>query len=83
MSVHSLGWEDPLEKAMATHPVFLSGKSHGQSNLVGYSPRGHSEVLIHATARMNFENITLNEAGHKDHTLYDSIYMEHSKKANS
>ena len=30
----SLDWEDPLEKAMAT-PVFLSGESHGQRNLVG------------------------------------------------
>ena len=25
--VPSLGWEDPLEKEMATHSVFLSGKS--------------------------------------------------------
>ena len=24
-------------------PVFLPGKSHGQMNLVGYSPRGHKE----------------------------------------
>ena len=24
----SLGWEDPLEKGMATHPVFLLGKFH-------------------------------------------------------
>ena len=28
--VRSLGWEDPLEKEMATTPVFLPGKSHGQ-----------------------------------------------------
>ena len=33
--VQSLGWEDPLEKGMAT-PVFLSGKFHGQRTLVGY-----------------------------------------------
>ena len=26
--VPSLGWEDPLEKEKATHPVFLTGKSH-------------------------------------------------------
>ena len=26
----SLDWEDPLEKEMATTPVFLPGKSHGQ-----------------------------------------------------
>ena len=37
--VQSPGWEDPLEKEMATHPVFLPlpGKSHGQGSLVGYS----------------------------------------------
>ena len=25
------------------HPIFLPGKSHGQMNLVGYSPWGHEE----------------------------------------
>ena len=39
--VQSLGWEDPLEKGMATTPVVLSGESHGQRNLVGYNPWGH------------------------------------------
>ena len=37
--VQSLGWEDPLEKKMATPSVFLSGKSHGQR----HSPGGHKE----------------------------------------
>ena len=32
-----------LEKGMATHPVSLPGKSHGQRSLVGYSPWGHTE----------------------------------------
>ena len=44
--VQSLGWEDPLEKEMATHcqctsralPVLLPGNSHGWRSLVGYSP---------------------------------------------
>ena len=38
IQVLSLGPEDPLEKEMATNPVFLPGKSHGQRSLVGYSP---------------------------------------------
>ena len=38
--VPSQGWEDSLDKEMATHSVFLPGKSHGQRSLVGYSPRG-------------------------------------------
>ena len=33
--VQSLDWEDPLEKGMATPPVFLPGESHGQRSLVG------------------------------------------------
>ena len=36
--------EDPLEEEMATTPVFLSGESHGQRSLVGYSPWGHKEL---------------------------------------
>ena len=41
----SLGWEDPI-------PVFLSGESHGQRNLVGYGPWGckesnMTELLMH------------------------------------
>ena len=31
------GWEDPLEEGMATTPVFLSGESHRQRSLAGYS----------------------------------------------
>ena len=41
--VQSLGQEDLLVKAMATHSVFLSGKSHGQKSLVDYSPWGCKE----------------------------------------
>ena len=36
--VLTLSWEDPLEKGMATTPVFLPGDFHGQRSLVGYSP---------------------------------------------
>ena len=43
MWVQSLGQEDPLEKEMATTPVFLPGESHGQRSLAGYSPWGHKE----------------------------------------
>ena len=52
MQVRSLGQEDPLEEAMATHPRILPGESLGQKSLVGYSSRGHkgtdmSEVILH------------------------------------
>ena len=42
--VRSLDWENPLEKGMATTPVFLPGKSHGQKSLMGYSPWGHKDL---------------------------------------
>ena len=38
--VQSLGWEDPLEEAWPPTLAFLSGESHGQRSLVGYSPWG-------------------------------------------
>ena len=50
--VQSLGREDPLEKEMATTPVLLPGKSHGQRSLVGYSPWGRKES--DTTERLHF-----------------------------
>ena len=49
--VRSLGWEDPLEEEMATTPVFLPGKSHGQRSVAGYSPQGQktqTQLSTHA-----------------------------------
>ena len=37
-SVVFQGWEDPLEKEMATHSSILP---HGRRSLVGYGPWGH------------------------------------------
>ena len=34
----SLSQKDPLEEGMATTPVFLPRKSHGQRSLADYSP---------------------------------------------
>jgi len=36
--VQSLGWEDPLEKGIASHSSILAWRIHGEWNLVGYSP---------------------------------------------
>ena len=35
--VQSLGWEDPLEKGMATHSSILACEIHRQSSLVSHS----------------------------------------------
>ena len=39
--VQSLGWEDPLEKGMATHSSLLAGEFYGLYRI--YSPWGHKE----------------------------------------
>ena len=44
MRVWSLVQEDPLEEGMATIPVFLPGKLHGQRSLAGYSLWGCKRV---------------------------------------
>ena len=44
IQVQPLGWEDPLEKEMATPSSVLAWKSHEQRNLTGYSPGGHKRV---------------------------------------
>ena len=41
--VRSLGWEDPLEKGMATHSSILAWIIPWTEELVGYSPWGHKE----------------------------------------
>ena len=35
--VQPLGWEDPLDKGMATHSSILAWRTPGQRSLVGYS----------------------------------------------
>ena len=42
--VRSLGGENPLEKEMATTPVFLPEKFQGRKSLVSYSPWGCKRV---------------------------------------
>ena len=44
--IQSLGWEDPLEKEMATHSSILAWKSHGWRSLAGYSPWGCKELDV-------------------------------------
>ena len=41
--VQSLGWEDPLEKEMATHSSILAWRIPRQRSLVGSSPWGRKE----------------------------------------
>ena len=54
--VQSLGWEDPLVRGMATHSIFLPGKSHGQRSLVGYSPWGRKRVRHNLATQQQQQN---------------------------
>ena len=45
--VRSLGWENPLEKEMATHSSILAWRTHGQRSLVGYSPCNELDATEH------------------------------------
>ena len=42
--VQSLGWKDLLKEEMATTPVFLPRKFHGERSIAGYSPWGHKRL---------------------------------------
>ena len=44
--VQSLGWEDSLEKGMATHSSILALRIPWTEDLVGYSPWGLKELDI-------------------------------------
>ena len=53
--VQSLGWEDPVEKEMATHSnTPLPGESHEQRSQVGYSPWNHKELDTTVKLTFNF-----------------------------
>ena len=66
--VRFLGWEDPLEKEIATHSSTLPGKSHEQRSLVGYSPQGHKESdmteRLHSLTLNSLRPRGLNSPGH-------------------
>ena len=54
--VRSLDREDPLEKEMATTPVFLPGKFHEQRSLANYSLWGCKRVK-HDLANKQFHHL--------------------------
>ena len=51
MWVRSLGWEEPLERAWQSTPVFLPGESYRESSLAGHSPWGRKQLDM--TDRLN------------------------------
>ena len=81
--VRPLGQEDPLEKEMAIHSVFLPRKSHGQRTLAGYSPWDCKSQTQHSNQSTSYLPYSLDllqspfllEALHRDHSfLYHPVY---------
>ena len=59
MQVQSLGWEDILEKEMATHSSIFAWRIPWTEEPAGYSPRGCKE--LDTTERLHFHMLyTLN-----------------------
>ena len=61
MRVRSLGQEDPLEKEMATHSIFLPGKFHGQRSLVHGVAK--SWITMSTNTIHSKENTVMRETG--------------------
>ena len=55
--VWCLGQEDPLEKGMATTPVFLPGELHGQKSVAGYSPWGCKELDMNEQLTLSLSKV--------------------------
>ena len=57
--VQALGWEDPLEKQMATicFPVFFPTEFHGQRRPAGYSPWGCRESDTTEQLTLSFQRM--------------------------
>ena len=60
--VQSLGWEDPLEKEIATYSSILAWRIPWiERSLVGYSPWGHKE--LDTTEQLHSLSFTLERLG--------------------
>ena len=52
--VRSLGWEDPLEKEIATHSSIFAWRIPWTEEPVGYSPRCHKRVGYNLVIKQHF-----------------------------
>ena len=57
MQIQPLGWEDPLEKGMATHSSILAWKSHEQRSVAGYSPWGCKRDRHHLATKQQHNSL--------------------------
>ena len=63
----------PWRRRWQPTPVFLLGKSHGQRNLVGYSPQDHKE--LDTTERLTLLYVYFTESGAKRRQSHLFIFV--------
>ena len=74
--VRSLGWEDPLEKGMATRSVLLPGESHGQRSLAGYRSWGCKESDTTEPRSLSLCTLILHMFDHLEGgMIYSSLHL--------
>ena len=88
--VRSLGWKTPWRRKWQPTPVILSGKSHGQRSLVGYSPWGYKRAKHNLTTKTTAAKKTTPKSLSKSQppsdsvssflTLFHNIAMRNAKK---
>ena len=76
--LRSLGQEDPLEKEMGTHSVFLPRKSHGERSLEGYGPR-NSKRVAHYLATEQKKQISIQLVQFSCSVISDSLQPHESQ----
>ena len=68
----------PWRRAGQLTPVFLSGESHGQRSLAGYSPWGHKELDTTewlSTAQHSYKVIFINWKDNQDQAEWSSLKL--------
>ena len=81
--VCSLGQEDHLEKKMATTPVFLTRKSHGQRSLGGCSPWGHKRVRYDSATEQQYLNLVIFKSSSISAVIYNKVMAKYYQLAYS
>ena len=79
LGVWSLGWQDPLEKGMASHSRILAGEFHGQRSLLGYSPWGRKESDTTEWLSLSLcDRYCHSHCRSLAHTLCTCVYVQHT-----
>ena len=71
----SLGWKIPSRSKWQRTPVSLTGKSHGQRSLVGYSPCGRKESGTTERLTLTYLHVTILCLPVSEHRLSSHLFI--------